>query len=60
MSDTEHVYGKDCPHCAHSESETVDALIEGYGAMATIAIVECQSCGKLWGERRGFYGVRGK
>jgi len=56
-ADTDHVYGKDCPHCGHDKSQTVDALIGGYGAMATIAIVECQQCGELWGEARDFYGV---
>jgi len=59
-AETDHVYGKDCPHCGHSESQTVDAFVEGYGAMDTVAIAECQQCGELWGEAREFYGVMDK
>ena len=57
MTDTEHAYGENCPHCGHTETQTVDAQIKGHGSMTTKAIVECQNCGTLWGEPRDFYGV---
>lgn len=53
----DYAHGKDCPHCGHGHSETVDTRIEGRGALETVAIRECRKCGQLWGERRDFYGV---
>jgi len=60
MSDTEHGYQQDCPHCGHRETATIDANVRDHGAMSTVAIVECQSCGQLWGEERDFCGGVGR
>lgn len=46
-----------CPGCGHDCTETVDTEIEGRGSGRTLAIVECNSCGLLWGEPREWYGV---
>lgn len=56
-SDSEHTHGENCPHCGHFATETVDTMIDGFGSTVTMAVVECQRCGELWGEERDFYGV---
>lgn len=48
---------QNCPVCDHDCTETVDTKIDGRGSARTMAIVECQQCGELWGEPRNFDGV---
>lgn len=52
-----HVTVTNCPVCNHDEATTVDTRIKDRGAMTTLAIRECESCGTLWGEPREFFGV---
>lgn len=57
MSEGNHVNDEPCPHCGHDVSRTVDARIGGRDGLETMAVVECQDCGQLWGEERDFFGV---